>query len=316
MENDNVEGLLRTTPKVRIGPAQPVREYPNEPFSVSNKKLFCKACREELSIKKSSVENHIKLSKYVKGKERISKKETREKDLSESLQKYNDDAHLRGETLPQAQQVFCVKVLNAFLQAGIPLNKIGPLRELLEESGYYLCDRRFMYDLIPFVVKEEELQIKDEIRNKHIGVIFDGTTHTCEALAIVLRFMSDSFTIEQRLVRIQLLAKSLTGEEIARELIHVLSTSIGITSQFAVATMRDRASVNNVAIRTMKIIYQNFLDIGCFSHTLDLVGDHFKFPNLTEFVSAWLALFSHSTKTKFLWKKQTGKALATYSHTR
>ena len=207
-------------------------------------------------------------------------------------------------------------MLKAFLRAGIPLNKIGPLRELLEESGYRLCDRRFIYDLTPFVVKEEELQIKDEIRNKHVGVIFDGTTHTCEALAIVLRFMSDSFTIEQRLVRIQLLAKSLTGEEIARELIHVLSTSIGITSQFVVATMRDCASVNNVAIRTMKIIYQNFLDIGCFSHTLNLVGDHFKFPNLTEFVSTWLALFSHSTKTKILWKEQTGKAMATYSHTR
>ena len=46
------------------------------------------------------------------------------------------------------------------------------------------------------------------------------------------------------------------------------------------------------------------------------MGDHFKFPNLTEFISTWLALFSHSTKTKFLWKEQTGKAMATYSHNR
>lgn len=59
------------------------------------------------------------------------------------------------------------------------------------------------------------MQIKDKIRNKHVGVIFDGTTHTCEALAIFSRFMSDSYTVEQRLVRIQLLAKSLTGEEVA-----------------------------------------------------------------------------------------------------
>ena len=116
----------------------------------------------------------------------------------------------------------------------------------------------------------------------------------------LVRLINDSFTIEQRLVRIQLLAKCLTGEEIAQELISVLSTSLGIASQFVVGTMRDRASVNNVAIRTMKIIYQNSLDIGCFSHTLDLVGDHFKLPNLTEFVSAWVTLFSHSTKTKFL----------------
>ena len=140
------------------------------------------------------------------------------------------------------------------------MNKIGPLRELLEETGYRLCDRRFLYDLIPFVVKEEEAQIKDEIKNKHVGIVFDGTTHTCEALAVVLRFISDSFTIEQRLVRIQLLAKSLNGEEVARELINVLST----TSHYVVATMRDRASVNNVALRTLKILYPHLLDIGCF----------------------------------------------------
>ena len=140
----------------------------------------------------------------------MSKKEALERDLAETLQKYNDDVHLRGETLPQTQQVFRVKVLKSFLRAGIPLNKIGLLRDLLEEGGYHLCDRRFLYDLIPFVVKEEEMQIKDKIYNKHVGVIFDGTTHTCEALAIILRSISDSFTIEQRLVRIQLLAKSLT----------------------------------------------------------------------------------------------------------
>ena len=64
--------------------------------------------------------------------------------------------------------------------------------------------------------------------------------------------------------------------------------------------MRDHASVNNVA-KTCHTHYENnLLDIGCFSHTLDLVGDHFKFPNLTEFVSTWLALFSHSTKQIFM----------------
>ena len=171
-------------------------------------------------------------------------------------------------------------------------------------------------ETVTFVVKQEEAQVKEEIKNKHVGVIFDGTTHTCEVLAVVLRFISDSFTIEQRLVKIELLAKSFNGEEVARELINVLSTTLGITSHYVVATMRDRASVNNVAIRTLKLLYPNLLDIGCFSHTLDLVGDHFKLPQLTEFLNSWLSLFSHSTKVKFLWKEQTGKAMPTYSHTR
>jgi len=146
--------------------------------------------------------------------------------------------------------------------------------------------------------------------------VFDGTTHVCEALAIIVRFVTDSWTIEQRLIRIQLLTKSLSGEEIAHELINVLSASFGISSQNIISAMRDRASANNVAMRTLKVVYPKLLDVGCFSHTLDLVGNYFKVPNLTEFLTYWLQLFSHSVKCKFLWQELTGKAMATYSHTR
>ena len=37
-----------------VKPLQRVKEYPNEPFIVSNSKLFCHGCREELCLKKSS----------------------------------------------------------------------------------------------------------------------------------------------------------------------------------------------------------------------------------------------------------------------
>ena len=67
----------------------------------------------------------MKSSKHAKGKERMSKKEDREKELAESFQKYNDDVHLRKETLPHAQQVFRMKVLKVFLRAGITLNKLA-----------------------------------------------------------------------------------------------------------------------------------------------------------------------------------------------
>ena len=86
--------------------------------------------------------------------------------------------------------------------------------------------------------------------------IFDGTTHTCEVITDVLRFISDSFTIEQRLVKIQLLAKSLNGEEVAQELINVLLTTLGITSHHVIATMRNCAYMNSIAIHTLKILSQ------------------------------------------------------------
>ena len=47
--------------------------------------------------------------------------------------------------------------------------------------------------------------------------------------------------------------------------------------------MRDRAAINNVAMRTLAVVYSKLLDVGCFSHTIDRVGQHFKTPILSEF---------------------------------
>ena len=58
--------------------------------------------------------------------------------------------------------------------------------------------------------------------------------------------------------------------------------------------MRDRSTVNNVAVRTLKIVYPQLIDIGCLSHTIDHVGEHFVTPHLTEFISGWINLFSHT----------------------
>ena len=80
--------------------------------------------------------------------------------------------------------------------------------------------------------------------------------------------------------------------------------------------MRDRSTVNNVAVRTLKIVYPQLIDIGCLSHTIDHVGEHFVTPHLTEFISGWINLFSHSPKTKMIWKEQTDRSMASYSATR
>jgi len=45
-----------------------VKQHAKEYFSVSNKKLFCLACREELSVKSSVVNGHIKSAKHTAGK--------------------------------------------------------------------------------------------------------------------------------------------------------------------------------------------------------------------------------------------------------
>lgn len=64
-----------------------------------------------------------------------------------------------------------------------------------------------------------------------------------------------------------LLAEALSGEELARELMVCISTELGISGNRLMAEMHDSAAVNNVAVQTVKILYSNVIDIGCF-HTL------------------------------------------------
>ena len=169
-------GSTCTAAPKRVKPAQRVREYLTEPFVVSNNALFCRGCREELCVKSSSIKNHCRSAKHLQGKERLEKQQSREQDIADALLAYNKEVHPRGETLPPNQLVFRVKVVRTFLKAGVPLRKIELFRDLLEETAFCLTDRRFMMDLVPFVLKEEEAAIKNEISGKDLGVIFDGTT--------------------------------------------------------------------------------------------------------------------------------------------
>jgi hypothetical protein len=155
------------------------------------------------------------------------------------------------------------------------------------------------------------------MNGRDVAVIFDGTSRLGEALVVVLRFMDlESWSPQRRLVRLQLLARSMCGDEIARELISILSTELGIRGGILLASMRDRASTNNVAIRSMKVVYPHLLDIGCYSHTIDHVGENFATPNLDEFGKAWVGIFVHSPKAQLLWRETTGRSMATYSETR
>lgn len=79
------------------------------------------------------------------------------------------------------------------------------------------------------VHKRENLEIREEIQGEDVTVIFDGTTRLGEALAVIIRFCK-GWKVEQRLVKLQLLAKTLSGEEVAREILTVLSTELSIPS--------------------------------------------------------------------------------------
>jgi len=131
-------------------------------------------------------------------------------------------------------------------------------------------------DLIPFILQNEWTVVKQEIEGRDVSVVFDRTTHLGEAIAGVLHFVDGEGNIQQQLLRLMLLAKSLKREEVARDLLVFLSTTLGVKPGTLLAAMRDRAAVNGAAMRTVKV------------HTQD------------DFIRSWTSLFSHSPKARLL----------------
>lgn len=63
---------------VNVQPQQRVREFPGEQFELSNEKLFCLACREEVNLKKSCEKNHVQSAKHKDSKSKLERREKRE----------------------------------------------------------------------------------------------------------------------------------------------------------------------------------------------------------------------------------------------
>ena len=277
--------------------------------------MFCRACKEVLALKKSSIEYHIKSQKHICGEKKLALKNKEESNILEALHVYDSQVH-PSDGLPDSTRGYRVKVVTTMLKAGVPLNKIDLFLDLLEEHGYALTSSTHLRQLISFIHQEELSRIKREIRQWPLSIIFDGTTHVCEAFVIVLRYLTDDWELILCVGKLKLLAKSMMGEEVAQQIIVVLSTELGISPQSIVAAMRDRPFVNDVVMRTIKVMYNQLLDMGCFSHTLDHVGERMNTPILHDFCKTWIGLFSRSLKSCMLWRTQTGLPAPSYSATR
>ena len=146
---------------------------------------------------------------------------------------------------------------------------------------------------------------KKKKKNSPVSVIFDGSAHQGEALAVPVCFVNEEFEIVQRLVSLHVLAKSLSANELARDIITILCTGLQIPASTIICAIRDGASVNGTAVRPMtEVMFPSMMNIIHVFHTLDNVGRHMETPLLNNFLPQWIALLAHSPATKLLWKTQ------------
>ena len=135
--------------------------------------------------------------------------------MADMLVKYDKSVHPVGE----AVLVYCIKLVSTY--EGRSSDPLGILRELLEEKAFRLSDSSNLCQL--FIKKSWSLFRMKLVERKYQWCLMVPLMFVRQ-LAVVLWFVDDQWQIKQRLVRLMLLAKSLTGEEVASQLILILST--------------------------------------------------------------------------------------------
>ncbi|KAK3721851.1 hypothetical protein QZH41_002279 [Actinostola sp. cb2023] len=314
---DNIAGkknYVRGTAGPDVSLWHRVKEFQNEHFTVQTGQLWCNACREALSRKKSSLQKHVTSQKHVNGKVILEKGKKKDQNIRELMSKHNT---MKGSTLPEDMKLYRYELVEILLKAGIPLAKVDMLRPFLEKYGHRLTARSHLSEFIPLISKKEKELLKKEIAAASgFSVIFDGSTRLGEALAIVVRFVDEQYKVQQRLIRLEVLARSLNAEQLAQRLIQCLAVDYGITPPHLLAAMRDSAAVNEAALRQIGFYFPNMFNVKCFSHTIDNAGKHFEFSVLDTFSRYWSTMFALSPAARLAWKTKTGTSMKLKSDTR
>ena len=184
------------------------------------------------------------------GKDKQKKSKLNDQTIIEAF-KARDRTQKDG-TLPITEWAYRLKVVQQFLRAGIPIGKIDMLRSLLKKNGQRLTARAHLGQYISIVFKRKAERINNYwlslVRLAWQEMIFDGGTRQGEAIAVIVRFLDDNWSIIQRLVRTDICSKSVNADDLAQVLNQCLSVDYGVEANSLLAAMRDGASVNQAAL--------------------------------------------------------------------
>ena len=99
-----------------------IKQFPGESLCLRNGKLFCGACKELLSSKKSILGNHVASRSHDSSRVKMKKTKKRDQTITEALRQ--DNTQSKDCMLPVEERAYRLQVVEEFLKAGIPLRKI------------------------------------------------------------------------------------------------------------------------------------------------------------------------------------------------
>ena len=213
------------------------------------------------------------------------------------------------------EKLFRYDVLFSFLKSGDPLESIDAHRPMLEKHVTKITESTHLTQLLPIVNGNEIAKIKEEMEHCNVHIIFAGASFDGECFCMMYRWIKN-WQIMQRVVRVNILVKSMKNGNITTEIIDTSSRVYGLQPNQIRGMSYDRASPNLTAVQTLRLLFPQSEFFPCISHTITHAGEHFWIPNLTVILHALRGLFSHSKQAKTLWRNLALTVFPSYCDTR
>eukprot|EP00967_Tisochrysis_lutea_P032740 scaffold38725_cov28-Tisochrysis_lutea.AAC.1 len=146
-----------------------------------------------------------------------------------------------GSSLPTEVHFLRYRVVEAFLHAGIPLERLRFLRKLIERNGVAsLTDHSHMSSsYIPQIAAKELEVLRREVHDQRVSISFDGTTRLGEALCMTGRWCTSEFEIRQRLLSLATTKKHMDARLLAGLITQRLCNALSIDPHQICAMTRD-----------------------------------------------------------------------------
>lgn len=311
-------GVRKTKEPTKVTPSDRVRAFPNDCLEVAKGRLFCRACKHELSVRWSNFNVHINSNKH---KRAAGAYQTRAEE-TDRLTAFMNDYYLQnpgevGSGTAPATILFRWTVVESFLNSGTSLEKVEELRPLFELAGHPLTDHSHLKMFIPKILVKEVDLVRAEIADQYLTISFDGTTRLGEAVNLCARFIPADFScVANRCLNLSTTATHMDGLGLYRHLCNLLLTKLQMSLTNIVGISRDSCATNGVACRKLLDLVPHAVDFLCTSHTLQHTGEHLDLPTVEAFMTAWLVLVSHSHATRLIWRSMVGTSMKSFCKTR
>ena len=311
----------RKTPEPKLSVAKRLEDpaYMGTGLCNDGGQLWCAPCSKVMSMRKGTIDKHIFSPSHRKA-HIVWLAQRSDDDVIKTLISNHFEAtpDAIGRTLSMDIHTYRWRVIETFMNAGVSYTKIDHMRLLLEREGHTLTDSSHLAEMfIPLIHERELARLRGEIAGRHCSFIFDGTTRLGEATNFVARWVSDTFTIEQRLVRFITTAVHLNGDGLYRLFMTQIAPQLALDcATFIVGFSRDSCATNGVAVRHLQLLATKAVDMLCIPHTLHNMGKHCDLPMIAAFFTPWFQLVCNTHAAKQLWEEILGRTMSRFGKVR